>query len=411
MQIPPDHSDIRIGFPEFLAIIAFMMSLVAMAIDIMLPALHDIGRGLGVAEVNDTQEIVTVFLVGFALGQLIYGPLSDRHGRKPWLLVGLGVFGLASLLTFAANNFSVLLFGRFLQGIGVAATRVIAIAVVRDCYSGAQMARVMSFVMMVFIAVPIVAPALGEGLLQLGSWHTIFLFLVLSAALLATWIALRLPETLSSENRLSLSPSDLLNAYRRVLTTRQSLGYTIAMALLYSCLMGYIANAAQIFKDIYHLGDEFALVFGAIAATMIPAFYSNTHMVDRFGLRISSHSALLIFLAGSTTLAIWSLLGHPALIPLCLLISATMFFFSWIFPNFNAIAMEPLGSIAGTASSFIGFSTTAISAVLAWLVGQAFNGSVAPLALSFVVFSGLALLAIWLTEHRRLFGAPVCNGI
>ncbi len=392
------------GFAEFLAIVALTMSLVAMSIDIMLPALHDIGTDFGVMDKNDIQETITVFLLGFAIGQLLYGPLSDHHGRKSWLLIGLGIFCAASLWTVSAESFPMLLMGRFLQGFGAAAARIIPLAAVRDRYSGAPMARVMSFAMMVFIVIPILAPAIGEGFLMLGSWRWIFLFLLGFALLLTVWIALRLPETLHPEHKRALGLGTMLDAYRITLRTRQTLGYTIAMALIYSCLMAYIANAPQIFKDIYQLGGKFPLVFGAIAAILMPAAYSNAHLVGRLGLRKSSHFALLMFLAGSMVLALLSITGQLGVVAFCALMGSTLFFFAWTFPNFNAIAMEPLGEVAGTASSFIGFFTTAVSALLAWLIGQAFDGTVAPLGLSFAVLSAAAVFTVWVTEHGRLFG-------
>jgi DHA1 family bicyclomycin/chloramphenicol resistance-like MFS transporter len=219
------------------------------------------------------------------------------------------------------------------------------------------------------------------------------------------WIALRLPETLHPEYRRALSPAVLWEAYRLTLGTRQSLGYTVAMALLYSCLMTYIANAAQIFKGIYQLDGLFPLAFGAIAATLIPASYGNAHWVGRLGLRRSSHVALLLFVFGSGGLAAWSLSGQPPLLGFCLLIAATMCFFAWTFPNFNALAMEPLGSVAGTAASFIGFFVTAAAGSLAWGVGQAFEGTVIPLALAFTLFSSAALATVWWTEQHKLFRA------
>ncbi|MCP5420945.1 MAG: multidrug effflux MFS transporter [Gammaproteobacteria bacterium] len=393
-----------IGFKELLALVALTMSLVAMSIDIMLPALHAMGQDLGVTQENDFQEIITIFLLGFAAGQLVYGPLADRHGRKPWLLAGLGLYCLASVSTLFVDSFSLILLCRFVQGVGTAAARVIPIAIVRDCYVGTQMARMMSFVIMVFVIVPIFAPAIGQGILWFGSWHMIFLFLLADAALLMAWIALRLPETLHPQYRRAISLKVLWEACRLTVYTRQSMGYTVAMALLYGCLMTYIANAAQIFKDIYQLdGQDFPLAFGVIAATLIPASYTNAHWVGQLGLRRLSHAALLSFVLGCAGLALWSLIAPPSLITFCAMMSATLFFFAWTFPNFNALAMEPLGSIAGTAASFIGFFVTALAAVLAWGIGQAFNGTVIPLALGFALFSSSALLTVWWTEQRKLF--------
>jgi len=393
-----------ISYAEFVTIVALMMAMAALSIDIMLPALHDIGGALNVRDASDIQQVVTAFLVGFGSGQLLYGPLSDRFGRKPLLLAGVAVFLVASAIASGASSFPLLLAGRFLQGFGAAAPRVIAVAVVRDRYGGAQMAHAMSLVMMIFIVVPIIAPALGQVLLWTGSWRLIFVSLCVYAIVLAIWVKIRLPESLPAEKRMALSFADLRRAYRLTVYTRVPFGYTVAMALIYSCLMAYITNAAQVFKDVYGLGDMFPVAFGAIAAVMIPASYINARLVGRLGVRNAAHLALLAFVVSSAIMAAWSWAEQPGLLALCTMLSICLFFFSWIFSNFNAIAMEPLGAVAGTASAFIGFFTTSVSAVLAWFVGELFDGTVVPMTTAFAAFSSAALLAVWVTERGRFGG-------
>jgi len=401
-DLPPrTHSDVR--FAEFVTLIALLMAMTALSIDIMLVALPDIAQAYGVAEPNDRQLIVTGYMLGFAVGQPFHGPLSDRFGRKPVLAVGLVIFAAGSLGAALAPSFTAMLAFRALQGFGAAAPRVVAIAIVRDRFVGREMARVMSFVMMVFIIVPVIAPAIGEGIVRLGSWPWIFAALFLVAAAALAWAALRLPETRPPEDRLPLSASALGHAFGKVVTTRWTLGYTVAMGFMFGGLLSYVGSAQQIFVDVYGLGDLFPVAFGAIAGVMALASLTNTRLVGRLGMRRVSHAALLGQIAACALMAVLGFPEHPPLWALGAFMAAVFYCFGLIAPNFNAMAMEPLGHVAGMGSSFIGFYTTAAGAFFGWLIGHAFDGTVRPLIIGFAALGVAALATVLVTEGGRLF--------
>ncbi len=408
MHQPMNRTEAPLGMPgfvEFVALIALLMALTALSIDIMLPALPQIGQALDVADPNRRQLVVTAYMLGFAAGQIVFGPLSDRFGRKPILLCGLIIFAAASLASALAADFQSLLIARAVQGLGCAAPRVMAIAIVRDLYGGRHMARVMSFVMTVFIIAPIVAPGIGEALLIVGRWEWIFQFLFLVALLTIAWSSLRLPETQTPEKREPLSLAWLIRAFGETVTTRQTLGYTISASLVFGALLGYINSAQQIFVDIYGAGSMFPVLFGVVAIALAAAAFLNGRLVVRLGMRWLSHIALIGFFGVAVILLALSLLsdGVPPLWAFCALLSLNLFCFGFAMPNYNALAMEPLGHIAGTASSFVGAFTTAGAAVLGWYVGQQFDGTVVPLALGYVGLGALAILAVAVTERGRLF--------
>ena len=392
------------SFGEFIAMMAALMALTALSIDVMLPALPQIREEFGLADPNAMQLVVTAYLVGFAVGQLFHGPLSDRFGRKPVLVAGLAVYALAAFACLVAGSFAVLLAARLVQGAANAAPRVVAVAVVRDVYGGRRMSEVMSFVMMVFIIVPVLAPTVGGLILLFGSWHLIFAFLFLFAAACIAWMWPRLPETRPPEAREPMSAAWLAAAVRETATNRLTLGYTLAIGAIFGALMGYINSAQQIFVEVYRLGPWFPAVFGGVAAAMAVASFTNSRLVGRIGMRRVSHAALLGFVAvallhlGSTSSPARRRSGSSSRCLRCL------FCFGLVMPNFNAIAMEPMGRIAGTASSFVGAITTALAAAIGAYVGLHYAGTVTPLLAGFAG-CGLAGLAIVLvTERGRLFG-------
>jgi DHA1 family bicyclomycin/chloramphenicol resistance-like MFS transporter len=398
---PASKTD-EIGFAEFVALIAVLMGLTALSIDIMLVALPDIAQSYAVIEPNQRQLLVTSYLVGFAAGQPVHGPLSDRFGRKPVLAAGLVVFALASLGAALAPSFDGLLVARFLQGLGAAAPRVVAIAIVRDRFAGRNMAQVMSFVMMVFIMVPVLAPLVGEAIVHLGAWPWIFGCLFLASAVTLAWSSLRLPETCPKDSRMPLSGRALAGAFRQILTSRQAIGYTIAMGFMFGALMGYVGSAQQIFVDVYGLGSLFPVVFGGIALAMAGASLTNARLVGRLGMRRVSHAALLGYVASGLVITVIDVSYHPPLWMLVLFLTVQFYAFGLIAPNFNALAMEPLGKVAGMASSFVGFYTTAAGALFGWVVGQSFDGTTRPLTTGFVTLGLLALGTVLLVERGQL---------
>lgn len=399
---PPRAADV--SFVEFVAQMALLMALTALSIDIMLVALPDIAHTFAVETANDRQLVVIVYLLGFAVGQPIHGPPSDRFGRKPVLAVGLAIFVLASVGAALAPGFEALLGLRALQGLGAAAPRIVAMAVVRDRFHGRDMARVMSFVMMVFITIPVVAPAIGEAVVIFASWPWIFGALALVGVAGAAWTGFRLPETHPPANRMRLTGMALWNALAMVVGTRRTLGYTVATGFIFGCLLAYVSSAQQIFVDVYKLGDLFPLAFGAIAAVMAVAALANAQLVGPLGMRRVSHAAMVVSLV-LNWLAFFTFSEQPPLLLFGLLAAAAFFCFGLIMPNFNALAMEPLGRVAGMGSSFVGFYTTAAGAATGWLVGGAFDGTVRPLITGFAVATTLTVVTVLVTEGGRLFQA------
>ncbi|HSM19634.1 MAG TPA: multidrug effflux MFS transporter [Hyphomicrobiales bacterium] len=395
------------GTVEFITIIATMMALTALSIDSMLPALPAIGETYGLSDPNARQLVITFYVLGFSAGQVVYGPPSDSFGRKPMLQIGLTVYALASLAVVFAGDFETLLVARAAQGFGCGAPRVIALAVVRDLYGGRRMARILSFVMMIFIIVPIVAPTAGQALMLIGHWQWIFLALLALSLLLMVATGFQLPETRPRGSRSRFSARWLVSVVATTLAQRQTLGYTLATGFIFGGLMAYINTAQQIFVGIYALGDYFPVVFGAVAITVALASWLNAHLVERLGMRRLSHAALVGFLATSLVNLFVALIfaGPPPLLVFCILLALSLFFFGFVMPNFNSLAMEPLQAVAGTASSFIGSFTTAAAAILGWTVGQHFDGTVLPLVAGYVVLSAVALTITAITERGRLFAA------
>jgi DHA1 family bicyclomycin/chloramphenicol resistance-like MFS transporter len=396
------------SFGEFVALVAFMMGLTALSIDTLLPAFTDIGSEFAITAENDLQLLVYVYMIGFASTQLVYGPLSDMVGRRPVMIGGMLLFAFGGLMAVFAHSFTALIVARFVQGTGAAAARVLAISIVRDRFHGRDMARVMSLTMMVFITVPVLAPAYGQMLLLFGGWR--FLFGVILAMILGmlVWFWLRMPETLHPEYRMPFSVKRLAEAGRLCLGNRTAVGYSTAMGLMSGCLMSYIGSAQQIFgADVYALGAWFPLAFGLVACVMGLGSYLNSRFVHKIGMRRLAHGALVgyVIAAGLQLLASVVYAGHPPLVMFALILAANNLLFSLTLPNFNAMSMEPLGAVAGTASSLIGFYTTLMGALLGMLVGQSFDGTVMPLGLGFFGYSVLTLLVVAWTEKGRLFQA------
>lgn len=383
---------------------ALLMALTALSIDVMLPALPHMRAEFAVADPNRQQLVITTYVIGFAFGQLFQGPLSDIFGRKPVLLVGLAIYTLASFACVVAGSFDTLLAARFVQGLANAAPRVVAVAVIRDLYGGRRMAEVMSFIMMIFIVVPVIAPSVGGAFLLVGSWHLIFAALCVIALIATVWTGIRLPETRPPEARDPLSLTWLAGAFREVAASRLTLGYTLATGAIFGALMGYINSSQQIFVETYGLGALFPVVFGLVACAIALASFFNSRFVMRLGMRRISHAALLGFVGVSLVhLAVAMVTGQPPLPVFVLMLALDLFFFGLLMPNFNAIAMEPMGRIAGTASSFIGCVTTAVAAALGLFIGQGYDGSVLPLVAGFAACGLAGLGFVLLTERGRLF--------
>ncbi|MBR0826905.1 multidrug effflux MFS transporter [Bradyrhizobium manausense] len=391
------------GFPEFVVVIAAIMALNPLAMDMMLPALPNIGAAFKIPVANHLQLVLSTFLLGFGVGQVVMGPLSDRFGRRPVLLGGMTVYAIASVLAIAAPSFETLLLARALQGLGTSATRVIATSIVRDCYVGRRMASVMSLAMMVFIAVPVIAPSFGQAVLLLTQWRGIFVVLMLYGLLALAWSVLRLPETLPESERRSLALGDVLDAFKQTVTNRQTIGYALAAGGVIGSLFAYVFSAQQVFVGIYRLGHYFPLAFAAIAAGTAIAGFLNARLVGRLGMRVISHGALTLYTVVAAAMLLAESL-HMLPLALFLVLSGLMMFaFGMMIANFTALAMEPQGHIAGTASSLYGSITTLVGIVIGVVMGQSFDGTLLPFATGFFLCTLASLAIVLVVEKGRLF--------
>jgi len=395
----------RLG--EFVAMMALMTSLVAMSIDAMLPALSEIGAELGVQRVNDNQLILTTLFIGLAVGQLFYGALSDTIGRKRAIYLGYGVFFAGSLLSIFAVSFPMMLAGRLLQGLGAAGPRGVSMALIRDRFEGRAMAQVMSFISVVFILVPIIAPILGQAILLVADWRAIFSALLVMGVISLLWFALRQPETLPPARRAPFSARRIARALVEVLTNPVALGYTLMAGLISGALQGYLSSAQQIFQFQYGLGTLFPLVFAINALSLGLASFVNGRVVMRYGMRPLVRKALLALCTLSILLVGVALAtdGQPPLPLLMIFLLPSFFCIGILFGNMNSLAMEPLGHIAGVGAAVVGSLSTLVATPLGAGIGQVYNGTVLPLVLGFAAFGLGALLLMRWAEGARAAAA------
>ncbi len=390
----------------FVAMMAAIMALQALAIDSMLPALPAIGEGLRVSEANRLQFVVTAYLFSNALGSLVAGPMSDRYGRRTVLMVSLVLSTLFAFACAFAPTFESLLALRAAHGFVGAGLGVLATSIIRDRFQGDRMARLMSLTFIVFMIVPIVAPSLGQLVLFFASWRDIFRMLGGASLCVLLWVMLRLPETLHPEDRQKISPAQIFRNWRTVATHRQGSSYMLATAVVSGGLFGFINSAQQIFYDVFDAADIFPLAFACVAGTMAIANFSNSRIVERFGARRVSHTALLVFiLLGLCQVVASGLTPEPFWLFLALL-ALNMSMVGFTGANFGSIAMEPFGHIAGAASSYQSFVRLSLGSMIGAFTGQQFAGSTAPLAWGFFVTGAIALMLVLWGERGRLFTRP-----
>lgn len=399
---PPTINRKSIGFVEFLILAASLMACQALAIDAMLPALSTIAADLKVSNANHVQWVVTAYVAGMGSGQLFWGMLSDRFGRRPVLITGLTLYVIAALLAGYSNSFVSLLGWRFVHGLAGACV-VVSRSVIRDLYSGRQMARVMSLTFIIFIMVPVMAPTLGQAILQLWPWRSLFILFSVYGAIVVTWVALRLPETLHPEYRLSLSVSHVAQSAKRVINDRASVCYTLAVSVIFGSMIGYIGMVQQIFADVFQRPELMPTIFAICAGSMGVTSFINSRIVERIGMRKVSQTGLLLFIALSGTHALIASLHLETMMTFVLLQAATMSCMGLMVSNFGTMAMESMASVAGIAASFQGFVSTAGGALVGALIGRQFNGSTTPLATGAALCGLFAFSCVLIAERGRLF--------
>jgi DHA1 family bicyclomycin/chloramphenicol resistance-like MFS transporter len=398
-----DVTESRISTAEFIVLVALLNAMVAMSIDTMLPALGTIATELGARLANDRQLILTMFFGGMTVGTLVSGPVSDSTGRKPAILVSLTLYAVGAALCLVSTNFTALLAGRFVQGFGAAGPRIVSIAMVRDGQKGAAMARIMSFVMSVFMLVPIMAPSIGQLVLLVASWRVIFAGFVVMALIAALWLGLRQEETLPHERRQEFSVTAIMAAAWAVVTNRIALGYTLAVGCIFGSFICYLGTSQQIFGELYGQGKLFALWFGLFAVGIAIAMMFNARLVMAYGMRRLSKWALRLSIAFSLIFFAVALLGQglPPLWTLGVYLFCNFFCCGMLFGNYNAIAMEPMGRVAGMAAAISGALSTLVALATGTLIGRFYEGNAYVLVAGFLIM-GLAALVLteWAERHR-----------
>lgn len=392
-----------LGKRELIALLALLMSLNALSIDAMLPALDIMARELGAADGNDRQLVIAVYTITMGIGCLVPGSFADRFGRRPIILTALAAFSLLSLVTAMLTHFETMLVVRGVTGLLSAGLMVAPVAVVRDLYEGDRMARLMSLISAVFITVPVIAPSLGQAILLVASWRLIFVALATVAALVAVWVWYRLPETLTEANRQQINLPVIASNMKLALMNRQAIGYVLGSMLLMGSVFGYVNSAQQLFQQHFDVGTAFPIVFGGTAAMMAVSNILNSRIVMRFGARRVSHLGVIMFVIVSAV-QVWSSYAHPhSLAWFIALMSINLALLGFLGANFGSIAMQPFPQIAGAASSVQTFLRMFGAAMVGAIIGQSYNGTSVPFAWSLLICSSSALLLVLFSERGRLF--------
>lgn len=393
----------KLSLLEFSAMMAYMISLVALSIDAMLPVIDIIGRDMGVTDPNKPQLIIGVLFFGLTLGQLIYGPLSDSIGRKRAIFIGLGMFVFGCVLTMIAQDFNTMLLGRFFQGLGVAGPRIVSTAVVRDVYEGREMAKVASFMMSFFIIVPAVAPLLGQWISDVWNWRAIYFALLAMAVLVSLWYGIRQAETLRPSDRRKFLPRAVFASFAEVLRVRVTVGYALAAGIVYGSFIAYLMTSPQLFEDVFGITDKFPYYFGGLAICIGSAAFVNANLVMRLGMHKLCRWALYGKATLSAVFFVYAVL-HGGVLPLPAFMvwaGLSFFFLGILFGNVNAIAMQPVGHLAGVGSAVVGFVSGMLSLSIGMFIGQMFSGTVLPLIGGFALLAPLSILVmIWADGGR-----------
>ncbi|MFT6913896.1 MAG: DHA1 family bicyclomycin/chloramphenicol resistance-like MFS transporter [Motiliproteus sp.] len=387
------HPKNPVSNKEFIFLMALLMSLVALAIDVMLPALDQIGSSLGVIDPNNNQLVISTIFLGMAFGLMLYGPVSDSFGRKKAIYLGIGIFLIGDLISLYSGNFTFMLIGRLCQGFGAAACRVVTLAMIRDKFSGREMGRVMSLIMVFFVLVPALAPTLGQAVLLFSDWRGIFWLLLAAGLTGVLWLHFRQPETLVKEKRLKFSCSTIVAGIKETLANKVARFYMFAAGIIFGSFIGYLSSAQQIFQNEYQLGEAFPLYFGALALAIGLSSLVNSSLVMRFPMETLCFAALGCLSVSSIGFFFYAqgAAGYPPLFMLMAYLAVTFFCFGLLFGNLNTLAIQPLGHIAGVATSVISSVQTLMSVAVGTLIGQAFDGTVLPLVFGFLACSLCAL--------------------
>lgn len=374
---------------EFMALMAALMSIVALSIDTLLPAIPNIGQTINSLDPTQNQKLITMIFLGLGVGQLFFGPLSDSYGRKPVVYLGMAVFGIASFICLWAPSLEWMIVGRILQGIGLSVARSIAISIIRDTYNGNLMARVMSFVTAFFILVPVIAPSLGKIILDIANWQAIFYVQLICTLIVGLWFWKRQPETLRPEYKIPFSSTVFVDGLKEFMRYRETVAFTLASGFITGAFLVYLSASQHIFEDLYGLKDSFPYIFAGLSISIGLSTFSNGTLVLRYGMWKLSYMALLVFclVALLFVFLFWGT-GNPNVIILIVFLSLQFFCLGFMWGNFRSIAMQPIGHIAGIGAAINGFISTVISIPIATFIGSFVEDTVLPL------FTGLAVCGI-----------------
>ncbi len=388
---------------EFVCMMAALMALNAFAIDAMLPAMGEIGEHYNLANENDQQWLLFSYLIGYGAPQLFFGPITDRFGRRNLLQICIAAYVVFAFMCMATTSFMVLLGVRFLHGLFASGIRVITVSIVRDLTVGRTMARIMSLVMTIFMIVPIIAPAIGQGVMAVAGWQWIFGVLGVAGIVMFLWVQFRLPETLAEKNRRELSFGKAFTAYGQVIKTRVTFGYMAASGVIFGALFAFLASSEQVFDQVFGEGERFYIWFAVVAGTLAVGNFVNSRIVERYGMRRISHGVMIAFIITAVINYIVMQVAGEILVYFIPLFALTFACFGMMGANFSAIAMEPQGKLAGTASALYGFATTTVASGFGYFVSSQFNGTVSPILLGFVVLGVASLVIVLITERGKLF--------
>lgn len=386
---------------EFIALMASLMAIVALSIDALLPALPNIGHSLGVTKIIDNQLLITMIFLGLGCGQLIFGSLSDSFGRKPIIYIGFAVFIIASIICVTTKSFEMMLFGRILQGVGLASPRTLSISIVRDLYSGDYMAKILSIVVMVFILVPVIAPTLGAFLLHFYNWESIFYINLVYSTFIMFWFWKRQPETLPKERRIRFSSHLFIDGFKEFVKYKEAVAFTLVSGFITGSFMVYLSTSQQIFENQYHLADIFPYIFASLAVSVGLATYLNSVFVVKYGMMRIAYLAIIAYVSISVLYVIlfWSG-NNPSIYILVGFFALQFFSIGFLFGNLRALAMQPLGHIAGIGAAINGFVSTVMAVPIANYIGNFVKVSVLPLFIGFSLFGILSLVVFILLKRH-----------
>jgi MFS transporter, DHA1 family, multidrug resistance protein len=387
---------------EFTVLMALLMSVVAISIDALLPALGMISADLQLSNNNHAQYLISFLFIGMAFGQLVCGPLSDAFGRKKILYAGISLYLAGSLICLLSPGFEVILIGRIVQGLGVSGPYVSAMSIVRDKYSGRAMARIMSIIMMIFIMVPAIAPSLGQVILFMSDWRGIFVLYIVYSLTVVTWIFFRLEETLPPEKRIPFHLRNILMGFGEVLKNRLTMCYTVCMGICFGSFIGYLNSSQQIFQEMFGVGKMFTVYFGVLALILGVASLMNARFVEKLGMHYICNRSFACIVGVSTIFLVVNLMMDVQLWMFLVYAAILFFSFGLIFGNLNALAMEPMGHVAGIASAIIGAVSSVISIILGAWIGQMFNGTLIPIISGFLILGTFSLMIMLSTTRKPL---------